>query len=450
MPRLLPRWTLSASHEGGVHISRLALAAFTLPVLLFQAIEMTWRAYLPRFLNQDVGMAFGAIGALMLGARLLDALADPVIGGLSDGMTTRFGRRKPWMMAGALLVPMGVLPLFLAPAGASVTMIVGASLLLHLGYSFIITPHGGWGLEFSSDPHQRTRIMGAKVWFGLAGSLGLLGVMACLEQGLQVTLRTEMQLLGWIMALVAPMTVLVPVLLFREGGSASPAIVRNPLGYCARMLGQPQMRRVLILYGITGVGEASGASCFLFLTEEVLTLQRWGATLLLIQPISALVALPIWSRLSRVLGRERILIIAYGWQAICAAALFLVPPGLVIAFALLLAIKGLAWGVDFMLLRAMIADAAGRDEGRGGVAASYYGFSSIALKMAMGIGGGGALWVLGWAMSLEDAGFRSLAIRSIYTLPMLIGGLAGMFILLRRGRPLEKPIHAGTVSGFAG
>lgn len=447
MPRPLPRWTLSASHESGVHISRLALAAFTLPVLLFQAIEMTWRAYLPRFLHQDVGLAMGVIGALMLGARLLDALADPVIGGLSDGMRTRFGQRKPWMMLGALLVPMGVLPLFLAPPGTSLTMIVGASLLLHLGYSLIITPHGGWGLEFSSDPHQRTRVMGAKVWFGLAGSFGLLGVMAFLEQGLQVTLRTEMKWLGWIVAFVAPVTVLIPVLLFQESRSAPPAAAKNPFRYCARMLEQPQMRRVLILYGITGVGEASSASSFLFLTEEVLTLQRWGATLLLIQPISALVALPIWSQLRRTIGRERVLIIAYGWQAICAGALFLAPSGVAIAFALLLGIKGLGWGVDFMLLRAMVADSAGRDEGQAVVAGSYYGFSSIALKIAMGIGSGGASWALGWVMNLDDSGLRFIGIRSIYTLPMFLGGLAGIFILLRRTPSFQKLADSVVVSG---
>ncbi len=170
--------SIHALSPGTVRISRVRLAIFTMPVLLFQAIEMAWRAYLPRFLTLDVGMTLGVVGALMLGARLLDAVADPLLGWVSDTVRTPLGLRRPWMLAGALLVPLGALLLFLAPPGTGLVRIVGASLLLHLGYSLIITPHGGWGLELSDDSHQRTRIMGAKVWFGLLGSLGLIALMA--------------------------------------------------------------------------------------------------------------------------------------------------------------------------------------------------------------------------------------------------------------------------------
>lgn len=409
----------------GVRIGRLSLAAFTLPVLLFQAIEMTWRAYLPRFLHQDVGLALSAIAALVLGARLLDALADLLLGWLSDRIDTPFGRRKPWMLVGALLVSMGAPWLFLAPAGASMAAIVGASLLLHIGYSCIITPHGGWGLELSDDSHQRTRIMGAKVWFGLLGSLGLLAILAGLERGFAVSLRTEMGLLGVVIALTAPLTVLVPILLFRERPRPARPAAHMMVPPILKILAKPAIRPILLLYMVTGVADAAAAISFLFMTEDVMALPRWGAALMLIQPVAALIALPFWSRLSGRMERPAILMLSYGWQAICAAALMLMPSGALAGFAIILTLKGLAWGVDFMLLRAMVADVAGEDADTAPMAASFYGVSSIAVKLAMGLGGGGALWLLGGVG--EDV--RATAIRLIFCLPTMVGGALAILIL---------------------
>lgn len=411
----------------GQRISRTALAAFTLPVVTFQAIEMTWRSYLPRFLEQDVGIALGSIAALMLGVRLFDAAADPLIGWMSDSRRTRFGRRKPWMIAGALLVSLAVLPLYLAPAGAGMAWVVGASLLLHLGYSLIITPHGGWGLELSMDSHQRTRVMGAKVWFAVAGSLTLLTVLSILEQRFATPLRAEMALFGWTIALLAPLTAIAPILLFAE-----PDVKRTPMvglfDQFRHVLGNRALGVVLLLYTLTGIADAAAMSSFLFLTEEVFGLDRWGASLLLIQPVAALLALPFLSRLSARIGRPATLILSYSWQAAACCALLLVPAGAPALLGAVLAAKGLGWGVDYMLLRAMVADIAGDARSSSAGAASHYAASSITLKIAMGLGSGGALW----AISLGSGPARLSLIQAAFVLPALLAAAAAWSLLYRR------------------
>lgn len=408
-------------------VSRAALAAFTLPVVTFQAIEMTWRSYLPRFLERDVGIALGSIALLMLCARLFDAAADPLIGWMSDRSHTRFGQRKPWMMAGALLVSLAVLPLYLAPAGAGIAWIVGASLLLHLGYSLIITPHGGWGLQLSEDSHQRTRIMGAKVWFAVAGSLALLAAFSILERRLGTPLRGEMAIFGWTIALLAPLTVVTPILLFEEP-KRSPASGKGLIDQLGDVLRNPALRDVLLLYALTGIADAAAMTCFLFLAEEVFALERWGASLLLIQPVAALVALPLWSRLSASLGRPATLLISYSWQAATCCALLLMPAGVPWLLAAMLAAKGLGWGVDYMLLRAMVADVAGDARTHGAGAASHYAVSSITLKIAMGVGSGGALW----AVSLGSGAERSALIQAAFVLPAVLAAGAAWSLLYRR------------------
>lgn len=408
-------------HAASVRISRVRLAAFCLPVLLFQAIEMAWRAYLPRFLTLDIGIALGAVGAILLGARLLDAIADPIIGWMSDTVRTPMGRRKPWMALGAALVPAGALLLFLVPPGAGLAQIIAASLLLHLGYSFIITPHGGWGLELSADKHQRTRIMGAKVWFGLLGSLGLLGIMALMERGFAVPRGSQMTMLGSAIALLAPITVGAVILSFKEPADRNtPSKAGNPLLVFLSILRNRSMRTILALYVLTGIIDAAAASSFLFLAEDALGLNRWGAALLLVQPVLALATLPIWSRVSARIGRKRTLMIAYGWQGLTAPLIFCIPEGQPVIFAAFLAARALGWGVDYMLLRAMVADLADdqlQDMGRlGGV---YYGMSSVTLKIAMGVGGGGALWLMN--IMNGPSGIASAdVVRLAYALPAMI------------------------------
>jgi len=414
----------------GVRIGRVDLAVFTLPVLLFQAIEVAWRAYMPRFLNQDVGLTLAAIALILLGARLLDAFADLLLGWLSDMIHTPFGRRKPWMVAGTVLVAAGAPSLFMAPPGASMMWIAAACLLLHIGYSLIITPHGGWGLELSDDSHQRTRIMGAKVWFGLLGSLGLLAILAILERAFAISLRMEMRLLGWAIAILAPLTVMAPILLFRERVRAKSHVIKNPFALTMQVAGDAALRPLLLLYMVTGFADAAAASSFLFLTEDVVGLRNWGATLMLIQPVAALIALPFWSRLSRRMDRHHILMLSYSWQAACAAGLMVIPAGALPIFVAILAVKGLGWGVDFMLLRAMVADVAGKDADRAPLAASFYGVTSVAVKLAMGMGSGAALWFVGSAG--DDT--RHIAIRLAHCAPAVIGAVVALFILRERAR----------------
>ena len=414
-----------------------------MPVLLFQAIEMAWRAYLPRFLMLDVGMTLGVVGALMLGARMLDAVADPLLGWLSDTIHTPWGLRRPWMLAGALLVPVGALLLFLAPPGGGLAQIVGASLLLHLGYSLIITPHGGWGLELSDDSHQRTRIMGAKVWFGLLGSLGLIALMALLERGLAISRTGQMALLGWAIALLAPVTVLAVIARFQERpdtGTPAPS-ERKALALFTDILRDRSMRAILLLYVVTGVIDAAAAGSFLFLAEDALDLKGWGAMLMLVQPVLALATLPVWSRISARIGRHRALMIAYGWQAVTAPLIFLIPDGQPLAFAAFLALRALGWGVDYMLLRAMVADLADAQAQQAGrLGGSYYGMSSVTLKLAMGLGGGGAFWLIDLVTRQAGAGATDGAIRLAYALPaMILAPLAVMRLAGQTPRPSAAP-----------
>ncbi|MDQ8188223.1 MFS transporter [Pelagicoccus sp. SDUM812002] len=110
------------------------------------------------------------VGALMAIPRLTDALTDPLMGYISDHTKSRWGRRKPYIFAGAILS--GVIFAFLwqLPAGHSESFyfwyFLGGSILFYLAYTVFATPWVAMGYELTPDYNERTRLMGVANFIG--------------------------------------------------------------------------------------------------------------------------------------------------------------------------------------------------------------------------------------------------------------------------------------------
>ena len=67
--------------------------------------------------NIGLGVNPAVIGAVLAVGRLLDAVTDPIIGGYSDNFRSRWGRRRPLIVAGAFLTGPILLAMFFCPRG---------------------------------------------------------------------------------------------------------------------------------------------------------------------------------------------------------------------------------------------------------------------------------------------------------------------------------------------
>lgn len=403
--------------------------------MLFQAIELAWRTYLPSFFAATLALPIASVGMLLLAARLFDGLIDPFIGWASDRFPTRFGLRRPWIAIGAPLVSIGALGLFWAAPGTSITTLAAWSLVFHLGYTLTATPHGGWGLELSRDRHERVRLMGAKVWVGMAGMIVTLLLPSLLERGFGLGRGAQVGALGAAIVLLAPLTAALMLIRVREPEAPSAERVINPVAMFVGMLRAREMRRILILYGLLGIADAAAAGTFLFFVEQALALPGWGSTLMLIQGAIPLALLPLWARVSRHFGKRRTLLATYGWQALVTPVALLLPAGSLFALAFWLAARSLTFGVDYMLLRAMVSDITRREVEQGQRwSSSRYALFNVTLRLAMGIGVAAALGALGMAGFTPNAsagGEASLMVRATYALPSTIAALIACALLSR-------------------
>jgi GPH family glycoside/pentoside/hexuronide:cation symporter len=119
------------------------------------------------------------ISAALMLARLLEAACDPLFGWLSDNTRSPFGRRRPYILAGAIIAGLGLPLLFFVSPGWGGTsyhlnllvwsgdvhvshyfwFMLGSAALFVPAMSCFNTPYQSLGAELTPDYHERTSVM---------------------------------------------------------------------------------------------------------------------------------------------------------------------------------------------------------------------------------------------------------------------------------------------------
>lgn len=177
--------------------------------------------------NISLGLDPFLLGVIMVVPRLWEALSDPIIGHVSDNTRSLWGRRRPYLLIGALAVAVTFVTMWWVPRGdwihtvfttetgynrfQLVYILVGL-LLFFTSCAIFEIPHGALGLEMSLDPHERTRLFSAKSFLGNLFAMGTpwLILLANLEffRGTSGNLVDGMRYVSIFIAIVlAPMSV---------------------------------------------------------------------------------------------------------------------------------------------------------------------------------------------------------------------------------------------------
>lgn len=121
-------------------------------------------------LNLGLGIDPALVGTLAALPRLTDAFTDPLMGYISDNTRSRWGRRRPYIFIGAILVAIIFAMLWQLPEGKSdnwyFTYFLIGSIIFYLAYTMFATPWVALGYELTADYHERTRLMGVQNFIG--------------------------------------------------------------------------------------------------------------------------------------------------------------------------------------------------------------------------------------------------------------------------------------------
>ena len=132
------------------------------------------------YMTDVLGVSAALAGMLLFGVRIYDMFVDPLVGFMSDRTQTRMGRRRPWMLVGAIATTLGSIAMFSVPvpgeAASQAPLIIWtlvALLVYFTGYSMFNVPYMAMPAEMTDSFHDRTRLMSARVLFvSLSSALG--------------------------------------------------------------------------------------------------------------------------------------------------------------------------------------------------------------------------------------------------------------------------------------
>lgn len=133
--------------------------------------------------NISMGLSAFWLGVIMIIPRLWDAFTDPMMGHISDNAQTRWGRRRPFILVGAIAVAVSFTAMWWGPQkdtigqdgmseAMSLLYILALLLVFFTSTTVFEIPHGALGMEMSGDTHERTRLFSAKSFLGNLFAMG--------------------------------------------------------------------------------------------------------------------------------------------------------------------------------------------------------------------------------------------------------------------------------------
>ena len=127
------------------------------------------------YYNQVLGLSGSLAGLVALLALVVDAITDPMVGSMSDRFRSRWGRRHPFMLMAIVPFTLTMVALFSPPASLTEQGLFWWMLIWAIAVRICLTlfyvPHLSLGAELVSGYHQRTDLIGYRVFFSYLGSL---------------------------------------------------------------------------------------------------------------------------------------------------------------------------------------------------------------------------------------------------------------------------------------
>lgn len=380
-------------------VSRLAIAAYAAPALPLAVVVFPSYAILPGFYAQHTAIPLATIGIILIVARVFDAVVDPLIGVLSDATTTRWGARKPWVLAGAAVLAVSAVRLYSPAPTVGAAYYLGWFLAFYLGYSLIEIPHKAWGTELARSYLDRSAIATALAVAFSIGNLAFAAAPFLSPSGSRAFDADTLTLVGWTVAAVLPAAALLAVFAAPRG---QPAPARPGGGAIAALKSAVRngpLLRFMTVFALTGLGQGLFYGLVFLYVGAVLGLGDRFAWVLLADAAVTLLCVPLWYGLIGALQKHRAWALGLAVSAVSILGLWALPAGET-AFLPLLALiclRAFGAGVVYVAPNALLGDVIDYELFKHGInrAANFHALVSLMTKLTATVGGGAGLLLVG-------------------------------------------------------
>ncbi|MDE5081555.1 MAG: MFS transporter [Trichodesmium sp. St18_bin1] len=380
-----------------MNLTKKTIAAFVSPGIPLSALGLPLIVYLPPFYAEEMGLGLSLVGTVFMITRFWDVLTDPVLGVLSDRVTTPLGRRRHWIILSVPILMICVYKVFMPEAPITGNYLLFWMLLLYVGWTLLSISHMSWGAELSSDYYERSRVQGWREFALVFGMLAVLILPTILEQAGGVNSETKVAAMGWFTIILLPITVAIAVSNVKER-PAAPSSQLSFFKSTSALLKNKLLIRVLLADLMIGLTPGIVGSIYIFFVTYVMQVGQWSSLMLLLYFIASFCGVPLWMRLSYKLEKHRTFGVAKIYGCVILASLLLVQAGNLWLYALVNILFGIESGSGAFLLRSIMADITDHDNWESGTQRTglYYSLLTMTTKVGSALGVGMVYPILDW------------------------------------------------------
>jgi GPH family glycoside/pentoside/hexuronide:cation symporter len=431
--------------------------AYALPAFSLAVVGIPVYVYIPKFYTDVIGVPMTALGVVLLAVRLFDAVTDPLIGSLSDRTRSPFGRRRPFIIAGAVLTAAAMLFLFNPPDGEPLFSTIWFSagmFALFLFWTTVTVPYESLGPEMTFDYNDRTALFAVRDGFLIAGTLAAASAPVVADSLLALGGGAgERGKFFWISVVYAPLLVgscLWCCQVVREAPRTATDVHRDLLKGIGSVRRNRPFVILLLAYTIASVGSNLPASLILYYVEYVIG-SPLADLFLMIYFVTGIAFMPVWIVLSRRAGKKRAWLTAIFINTAAFFGVFFLGPGDARAYGVLVFLSGIGFGGALALPSSIQSDVIDYDElltgrRREGL---YIGLWSVAKKFAAAVGVGTGLTVLGMAgfapNAVQPEGVQ-WTLRVLYALVPSLCNIVAFAVAM--AYPIDQAAHESIRAGI--
>ncbi len=174
----------TGAQQGGMNRAKLyQLAMFPMNNGATNVYYVLILSYIATFGNRVLGLGMAFASFMITGMRVFDAITDPIIGAMMDKTDGKFGKFRPFMVIGNLIMAVSVFLLYILTPLIPETMMwaryaafVGLYAVWVIGYTFQTSVTRSAQAVLTNDPKQRPLF----TVFNTVGSLAGMGLMQVL------------------------------------------------------------------------------------------------------------------------------------------------------------------------------------------------------------------------------------------------------------------------------
>ena len=354
-------------------------------------------------------------GALLIG-KIWDAINDPLFGWITDKTKSKIGKRRVYMLFGAIPLGISIALLWFVPEGMSQVMtfvwIAGTFVLFDTLWTMTNVPYYAMTSELTDDYDERSSLtvyrMVLAVPFYLVGA-----ALTPMIVGLFAVQRTGYGFVGIIYGALAALALLICAGGLRERKNVIEAKgEENPLKSLKTAFTNKKFVYLCVIYFVVNISFAFAKTLMAYYVEYQLLMKDMISLVMGLMLVCVTIALPIWKKIAEKMDKGPAYGIGMALGALALFILFFLPHKPTIWIYPVVVLAGFGFSANWIFPWAMIADVSDYDRVETGQFRSgiYYGVWGLATKISEAL----AIAIVGWM--LTGFGYVANAAQTAHTL----------------------------------